>query len=237
MNASKKKLIIQGLIMGIFIILCIIATIYLYPIIKRMNTDELFRDEFKNKIASFGFFGILLLLLCFIIQNVLAVIPTAPFEIIAGLLYGTFGGIAISLIGSTLGSLVVILLVHLFGENFVKYFANIEDKKKFKFVNDPKRTEVIMFSILFMPGIPKDFLSFFVPFTKVKTLNFLVINLIARTPSVIISALFGNSLVNGHLTLAIVLFAIAAVISILGIVFNKQIVNFINHFNKNKTEE
>ncbi|UKI49907.1 MAG: hypothetical protein L6U99_00060 [Clostridium sp.] len=77
-----------------------------------------------------------------------------------------------------------------------------------------------MFSILFMPGIPKDFFKLFLyHLRRLKLLIFLVINLIARTPSVIISALFGNSLVNGHLTLAIVLFAVAAVISILGIVF------------------
>lgn len=233
---SKKKLIIQGIIILIFLILCIIATIYLYPIIKKMNTNEAFRNEFKEKISSFGIFGVLILLFCFILQNVLAIIPTSPFEIIAGLLYGTFGGICICLIGTTLGSLVVILLVHLFGENFVKYFTNIEDKKKFKFVDDPKRCEVIMFSILFMPGIPKDFLSFFVPFTKVKTIHFLIINLIARTPSVIISALFGNSLVNGNLTLAIILFIIALAISLLGLIFNKQIVSFINHFSKKENQ-
>lgn len=227
----------QIVLIALFAVICIGVTIYLYPYIKRMGSDDAYRQAFIDKIQSFGWAGIIVVIFCFVIQNVLAVIPAAPFEIIAGAMYGTWGGILVSLIGCTLGALVCILLVRLFGENFAKKFVNMEDKKKFKFVDDPGRTKVIMFSILFMPGIPKDFLCFLVPFTKVKTYQFLILNVIARAPSVFISTLFGESLLTGNLTLAIVLFAIAAVISILALVFNKKIVEFINKIAKKKIVE
>lgn len=239
MNELKlnKKLIFQIVLIALFIVGCIIATIYLYPIITRINTDEVYKEEFIKTINGFGIWGILVVLACFILQNILAVIPTAPFELVAGMLYGTVGGLVVASIGSTLGALAVILLVKLFGENFAKAFVNMEDKKKFRFVDDPKRTSVIMFCILFMPGVPKDFLSFLVPFTKVKIRTFLIINIVARIPSVIITASLGNSLINGKVSVSLVLFILSIIIALLGIVFNKQIVNLINKFGKKKEEE
>lgn len=227
-NPKKKINVFQLVILILVVAACIGITIYLFPIVRRMNSDPEFQQEFIAKIRSYGVGGAVVILFGFILQTVLAVIPTAPFEMVAGMMYGTWGGALLSLLGCTLGALVVIIFVRIFGEKFVKKLINIEDKKKFKFVDDAKRTEVIIFSILFMPGIPKDFICFLVPFTKVKTYRFLIINIVARIPSTFISVYFGDSLLTGNFKTAVILFAVAAVISVLGIVFNKQIVSFIN---------
>ncbi len=223
---SKKRKIIQIIIVIIFIICLIIGSIYFTPIVKALSNVDT-REIYIEKLRSYGMFGSVILALLFAVQVIFAVIPSEPFEIIAGIMYGPWGGFFIAQIGLSIGSIIVYYLVRLFGKGFVKSLINI-DSKKLDFLHDKTRSEVIIASILLIPGLPKDFLAFVVPFTKVSLTKFLIISFIARIPSIIMSTYLGDSFMTGNYTLTIILIGISIFIGGAGIIFNKKISNVLN---------
>ena len=222
---DKRRIIITSSILGVFIILCIVLIIVFWDYIYGLFTrDEKVINDIENMLTKYGSWAWFILLFLMILQVVFAVLPNGPFEMIAGIMYGPFKGILIALAGATLGALIVILLVKAFGKGFAGLFVNLKDGQKYKLLNDEKRCLVVMFGLLIIPGIPKDFLAFLVPFTKIKTWKFLIINLIARTPVTIFSVLFGDSIRSGNYALSISLGIVALIIGLICIIFNKKIV-------------
>ncbi len=223
---DKRRIIITSSILGVFIILCVVLIIVFWDYIYGLFTrDEKVINDIENMLTKYGSWAWLILLFFMILQVVFAVLPNGPFEMIAGIMYGPFKGILIALAGATLGALIVILLVKAFGKGFAGLFVNLKDGQKYKLLNDEKRCLVVMFGLLIIPGIPKDFLAFLVPFTKIKTWKFLIINLIARTPVTIFSVLFGDSIRSGNYALSISLGIVALIIGLICVIFNKKIVS------------
>ena len=163
-----------------------------------------------------------------VFQTVLAVIPSGPVVIIAGMMYDPWIAVLICLVGQTLGALVVIGLVKLFGYTFISLFVDLEKVKQFRILNNEKKCAVLMFSYSLIPLLPKDPLAFIVPFTKVKTWVFLLITFVARTPMTIVSVVFGNSLISGEFGLGIIIAGISALLALLCFIFNNKIVNWLD---------
>lgn len=229
-----KRRIISTITIILFILLIIIVTIYLYPYISKLNDLE-YRENFIKKIRGFGPLGMLIIIGIFVLQAILAVIPSAPIELVAGLMYGSVLGLFLCLVGSTIGSLIVIFLVKIFGTDFVELFIGLDKIQKLGIIESKERTEVVMASILLMPSLPKDFLAFLVPFTKVKVKNFLIINFLARIPSTIVTSMLGQSIITGNYKVTIILIAVSVIVGLPGLIFNKQIVNFLTR--KTKTNQ
>ena len=243
MEEEKKKqykrirIAIQIFIIIILTAVTIFACIKLYPIFIRMQKDEIYLNETINKIKSFGHFSWLILMGLQILQTVLAIIPSGPVVIITGMLYPPVLAVLICLIGQTLGALVVIALVKLFGNSFLALFIDPEQPKKFKLLEDGKRCGVLMFSYLLIPFLPKDPIAFIVPFTKVKVRYFIWINFFARLPMTIVSVIVGNSVITGHYVVGIVIGSISFILALLCFLFNKKIVLILDRFCNEKTKE
>ncbi len=221
---KKKRIVFQSIIIGIVILLMIGITILAWPyVIKLKNVT--YREHFIAKMQKMGFGGAVILVLITAIQVIFAFIPGEPVELLAGVMYGPWFGLLICTIGVTIGSIAVYYLVKSLGRSFVDKMIDIDQyEKKWKFLGNAKRMEVLIFSITLIPGIPKDFIAFLVPFTRVKLRRFLVINAIARIPSILSSTYFGSSILRGHFKLALLIFGAQAVVAAIGIIFNKQIV-------------
>lgn len=240
---KKKKLkrirtIIQIILLVLILGVAIFASIKIYPIFMKIQNDEAYREVVVTKLKSFGSFSWIILILAQILQTVLAVIPSGPIVILTGIIYtNPFIGVLISLVGQTLGALVVIGLVKLFGYSFLALFIDPEQPKKLKLLEDGKRCGVLMFSYLLIPVLPKDPIAFIVPFTNVKVKHFIWINLVARTPMTIVSVIFGNSLISGNMAAGIIIACISAFFAILCFIFNKQIVSFIDKITTKKSDD
>ena len=81
-----------------------------------------------------------------------------------------------------------------------------------------------MFILFFIPGTPKDIMTYFVPLTHMKLGHFLLLSGVARLPSVITSTVGGNALGSGNHWFAVAVFAITAVLSAAGIWMYRRIV-------------
>lgn len=242
MEEDKKKrykilrIIIQSVLICIILGLAIYACVMLFPMFKRMQDDKAYLEEILIRIRSYGNISWLILIGMQIVQTVLAIIPAGPVVILTGMLYHPAIAVIICLVGQTLGALVVIGLVKLFGYSFIALFIDPDQSKKLKLLDDGARCGVLMFSYLLIPFLPKDPIAFIVPFTKVKIRYFVLINIFARLPMTIVSVIFGNSVITGNYMASIIIGSLSFLLAVLCFVFNKKIVAWLDKFTSKKTE-
>ena len=224
MDKKKKLKIIKIIIFVIVVAICVGATIYLWPVVKRMATTE-GQLEFKQRIADSGIYGILILFALQIAQIFLFVIPGEPIEIIAGMCYGALGGTIFIMVSSAIIAMLIFMLVRKFGKQFIYDFCNEEKVKKFeenKLYKDPKKIEIIVFILFLIPGTPKDLLTYVSGLFPIKLHRFVIISTIARIPSIVTSTLAGANIATGDWKKAIFLYLIIVVIvAIIIFIFNK----------------
>ena len=164
-------------------------------------------------------------------QTVIKIIPAEPLEIGSGVLYGTWGGLLFCMLGTEIGSLVIILLTKIFGRRIVDLFVPIEKLDSLKFLQNEKRVYVSLFFIYLIPGTPKDVLTYVAGITKLNIPKFLLITGIARIPSIITSTLCGAQLIQKNYTLAAVIFVATAILGIISSLIYKKVSD-----NKDKSE-
>ena len=173
--------------------------------------------EFRDYIQSYGNYGIIVAVGIQILQVVIALIPGEFVEIGIGYAYGWFWGTILCLTGVAAGSSLIFLLVKRFGIKFVEIFVSSDKINEHKFINSEKKLKRITFILFFIPGTPKDLLTFFVGLTRMTLGEFLTITLFARIPSVVSSTLGGSFIGDGKYIMAVVVFAVTASVSLGGL--------------------
>lgn len=200
------------------------------PIVEFVNDPE----RFKMWVETYGIWGRIAFVLMVFVQVVVALIPGEPLEMVAGYAFGAIEGTLLCVIGITLGSLAVLLLVKYFGMRFVEVFFDTNKIQNLKFLKNEKRRNRLVFLLFFLPGTPKDLLTYFVGLIDIKPTHFLFMVSIARLPSIITSTLGGDALGLKKYKLAIIIMAVTLAFSGLGYL----IYNFIQKAkSKNKTEK
>ena len=76
---------------------------------------------------------------------------------------------------------------------------------------------------MFVPGTPKDLISYFVGLTEIRYSHWILLCVVARIPSVATSTLGGNALGEENLLSAVLVFGLTALFSIAGIFFYDRI--------------
>ena len=227
---QKKNIKTLKIILGIIgIILCVVFTIYLFPVMKNLSTIE-GQIAFKQKVQNMGIIGFLMLFSLQVAQIFLFIIPGEPIEILAGMCYGALWGTIFIMVSQFIISLAVFLLVKKFGRKFVYEFYSKEkiDKiRKSKVFRNSKKIEVSIILLFFIPGTPKDLLVYISGLLPINPVRFVFLTTIARFPSVVTSTLAGSNLAVGDWKMSIILYAIIMII--VGI-----IIFIFNRFDKNK---
>ena len=179
-------------------------------------------DQYRAWIEGKGLWAQISFIAMVFFQVIFAIIPGEPLEICAGYAFGAVEGTLLCMIGIALGSAVVFLLVRTLGVKLVEVFFSVEKIRSMRFLRDSRKRNALVFLIMFIPGTPKDLLSYFVGLTKMRLSEWLIISSIARIPSIVTSTLGGNALAQQNYLFAVIVFAVTAVISIAGIlIYNK----------------
>ncbi len=179
------------------------------PIVEFASNPE----RFKIWVDTYGILGRIAFVLMVFVQVVVALIPGEPLEMVAGYAFGAVEGTILCVIGITLGSLAVLLLVKCFGTRFVEIFFDTGKIQNLKFLKNEKRRNRLIFLLFFLPGTPKDLLTYFVGLVDIKISHFLLIVSLARLPSIITSTLGGDALGLKKYKLAIIIMAITLALS------------------------
>ena len=125
------------------------------PLIRFVSDADAFRAfvEKNSWWSRVAFLGML------VFQVVFAIIPGGAFEVAGGYAFGAAEGTILSVVGTTLGSILVFLLVRRWGLRYVLLFFTREQLASAKFMHDEKRLYLIAFIAFIIPGTPKDLLE------------------------------------------------------------------------------
>ncbi len=225
---EKKKLNIKELIKNslpiiIFILLLLALTWIFWPYVKALGTEE-GRKAFGAWVDGLGFGGWLVTLGIQLLQIFVAFIPGEPVELLLGYIWGPWLGMLTCLVGIFIGTLTIFLLVRRLGMRFVRKIVGTDDLTKYKFLSDKNKVELTVFILFFIPGTPKDALTYIAPIAPISPMKYLLIATFARIPSIITSTLLGDSIADGDYLMAVIVFAVTALISVLGIVFGNRFI-------------
>lgn len=213
-KAYKKQIIMSAVLFVIIALICLMLYEPFMDILSNMQS-------FRKYLQGYGIFGFGIMCLIMALQVVFVFLPGEIVEIASGYIYGTWGGMLACAIGTIIGTVIVFVLVR-----FIKNKIFVQkDDAKVNFLVNHKNLEFVIFLIFFIPGTPKDALTYIAPYTKISLWKFLLLTSIARIPSVITSTISGNALGVENYTLSIVVFLVTGIISLMGIVvYNKYII-------------
>lgn len=219
---SNRKLLATLIGFLSFAVLSVIICIYIMPPLSSITQDGA-REAFQKKIEGYGFGGVLIMFGIQVLQIVIAFIPGEPIEVLMGIMYGTFGGLVLSLTGCAVGTSIVFLAVKKFGQPLFEVFFDKKNIERFEFLKNSKKLKLLIFILFFIPGTPKDLLTYFAPLTPIKAADFLLLSVFARIPSIITSTYAGSSIIGGNLVKTVIIFAATAALGIAGIIISNKI--------------
>lgn len=232
MKKQNKAKIIKLIALIIILAVLVIATIYMMPIMKQINTSE-GQTQFKEKITNSGITGMLILFGLELAQVVLAILPGEPVELLAGICFGPIWGTIFLMISVFIVTAMIYFFVKKYGKDFIYEFFpkekvnKLENSKLFK---DPKKLETVIALLFLIPGTPKDLLVYIGGLLPIKTSRFLAIATLLRFPSIISSTIAGDKLLNGQWQISLLAYLITFIITIIVIII-------VNKLDKNKVAE
>lgn len=217
---DRHKKALYAAAIAIFILFTLAVSWFVgWPLIRFVRQPE----QFRAWVQGHGLLGQLAFLGMTVLQIVIAIIPGEPLELGAGYAFGFWRGTLLCEIGILLGGLLVFLFVRRFGVKAVEVFFPREKIESLRFLHNEKRLALWVFILFFIPGTPKDIMTYIVPLTPMKLSTFLLLSTVARLPSVVTSTIGGNALGTGKLTFALIVFGATALISALGILIYRRI--------------
>lgn len=196
------------LYIGIFLILY-------FTLGKQLTVIISDKNSMKEWISSFGIYDEVVFVLIRALQTVIKIIPAEPLEIGAGYIWGTYKGLALCMLGTEIGSAIILILTSVFGTKLLNMLFDLEQIKKWSFISNVKRKYLFLTVLYLIPGTPKDFITYFVGVTDTKILPFLIITGLARIPSIVTSTWCGEILDKGSLMHFILAFSAITIISLL----------------------
>ncbi len=175
-------------------------------------------DKVRALVNAYPFRSRVLFFVLTMLQVILAVIPGEPFEIAAGYAFGSIEGTVLSMAAIYAASLIIFLVVKRYGRPVIELFFEPEQIDGVKLFNRPKQLNLLMFLLMFIPGTPKDILTYLAGLTPMKLGTWMKI-LLARFFSVVTSTVSGGLLGSKEYVLSAIVFGIGAIAAVVGFVF------------------
>lgn len=216
MNETVKKVIKIASIAIFITIICILGYIS-WKVAMDKESFKLWMDA-HGVVGRFVFIGMVIL------QIMVAIVPGGPIEVAGGYAFGAVEGTVLFIVGATIGSLLVFILVRKFGQKFVELYFKEHEIKKLDFLKDDEKRDMLFMILFVIPGTPKDLLCYVAGLTRMKFGMFLFICSIGRLPAVIGSAISGSALSGEKFVTAIIALAVTIILSGLGILIYYRIV-------------
>lgn len=197
--------------------IAVLVLLFIYigkPFVKLLDNP----GQFKDWVQSHGIWGYVVYVLMTALQVFAAIIPGEPFEIAAGYAFGWFGGTLLAMLGIALGQAIVFGIIRKFGRRALDLFIPQSKVESIKFFRDTGNMFRMVFLLFFIPGTPKDLLTYCVALTKIDFVSFITITMIARMPSILSSTLSGDALSSGNYLFAGIIIGVSAVVAVVGMV-------------------
>ena len=217
-EAHKKKIYLFAIIVAL-IFIAAVGYLVGKPMIEFVREPE----RFRAWVDSSGFVSRVIFVGMVVFQLIIALIPGEPLEMGAGYAFGAVEGTILCIIGCVIGSALVFLFVRRFGVKLVEVFFPREKIRSLRFLQDSRRLNLLTFIVFFIPGTPKDLLSYFIGLTDMKLGTWLLITAVARIPSIVTSTVTGDALGLKDYQFALIAFGVTLALSLAGILVYRRL--------------
>lgn len=217
-EAHKKKIYLFAIIVAL-IFIAAVGYLVGKPMVEFVREPE----RFRAWVDSSGFVSRVVFVGMVVFQLIIALIPGEPLEMGAGYAFGAVEGTILCIIGCVIGSALVFLFVRRFGVKLVEVFFPREKIRSLRFLQDSRRLDLLTFIVFFIPGTPKDLLSYFIGLTDMKLGTWLCITAVARIPSIVTSTVTGDALGLKDYQFALIAFGVTLALSLLGILVYRRL--------------
>lgn len=221
--ASRKRRMFQrSLALGT--VLLTLATFVVVYILWGESFVDFFSDpsNIRDMVARNPLKSRLLFFFANFIQVVIAIMPGEPFELAAGYAFGAVEGTLICMAAVYAASIPIFLLVKRYGRPVIELFFEPEKIDEVKLFQKPGRLNALMFILMFVPGTPKDILTYLAGLTPMKLSTWLLV-VSARILSVVTSTVSGGLIGSQNYLFAITVFLVTAFIALLGIFLYRRL--------------
>lgn len=213
MDYDRKRKLLAGISISVVLLLMVLLTLF---VCRWLNSFS--QEDFREHVRSFGVLAPLVMLALQILQVFIALIPGEIVESAAGYVLGPWMGTAVCYAGIAFASALIFVLTRRYGVKLVEVFVSREKIKQLRFLNTEQKRNALIFLLFFIPGTPKDLLTYFVGLTDIRLRTFLLLSMAARIPSVITSTFGGYLLGQERYIGAVILYGITGTLSLLGMV-------------------
>ncbi|MCL2446497.1 MAG: VTT domain-containing protein [Oscillospiraceae bacterium] len=168
--------------------------------------------------------GLALMMVLQVMPVVVAAVPSSLTSLVGGMVYGFWGGMALTIIGSAIGSSIAFFLARLLGQRVLTLFLSRKKIQKIEGMLDGNGSVLVLLFLYAIPS-PKDFFSYFLGLSSMSYWKFILISTIGRIPGMLVTVYFGTLALgeSPNWTLMIIVAVLAAVVSILVMIFSKRI--------------
>ncbi|WP_255467138.1 TVP38/TMEM64 family protein [Raoultibacter phocaeensis] len=164
-----------------------------------------------------GLLAPVLMALLVVAQVVVAVLPGEPLELGAGYAFGFWEGTALCLVGSLIGTVIVVALTRTVGIKVVELFFSREKIESVSWLRSSKRFELILFVCFLIPGTPKDIMTYVAGLTPCRASRIAAITTIGRIPSIISSTLASAYAAEGNWAATAIVAGLTLVLVVIGV--------------------
>jgi uncharacterized membrane protein YdjX (TVP38/TMEM64 family) len=220
-NRIKPHLFAHIIMLVVFLSLVAYISFKFGPAITRLMSRP---ERFKEFIDAYGSTSVLLYILIQAAHVIIVVIPGEIVQIAGGYAFGTLYGTLYSLIGIIVGTLIVFFATRLVGYTLVRTFVSPEKLKRFDFLINSPKSEITLFVLFLIPGLPKDTLVYISGLTPIRPWRFLLICTIARFPGLWGSAYIGANLQEKDYVPVWIMSGLALMLFVVGILIKDKVI-------------
>ncbi|MEK7642388.1 MAG: VTT domain-containing protein [Patescibacteria group bacterium] len=184
-----KKL--QIVVFFIFIILICLSIIFY----------TLYENEFDPKglqqtVLSFGVWAPIIFIALYIMATVF--IPSSPFMVLSGMLFGFKMGMTYSLIGGFVSAILVFMFSRFLGKNWVESILQKKYFGKLNSYNQKLESKALLDLIILriLPIMPFNALNILMGVSRIGARNYILGTMVGLIPSTVITVYFGDLLVR-----------------------------------------
>ena len=229
-QTDKRALLIR---VG-FIVLCAAVLIGLVYLAFGQAAPELLpllKNGDEEQIAAYlgsqnSITGIISTAVLAFLQPVSIILPGAPIQIAAGVVYGTLKGFLICHISYVFSNLVLFYLARVLGQKMDKFVFHFSDKANF--LQDAQYPAYMTAMACLIPVIPNGIIPYAAARTKMRFHEFLIAVVLGSFFPILVMCAIGKRILRGEFIYAAVLLGFCLVVVIVLTLLRKQVVNLMH---------
>jgi uncharacterized membrane protein YdjX (TVP38/TMEM64 family) len=165
-----------------------------------------------------------------VFQVIVSIIPAQAVQIAAGYAYNFWIAYLVCVVGLCVGTVATYFIAKLLGRDAMHLLFGEERIGRFVDKLNSKKAYILLFIIFLIPGIPKDLFAYAAGISQMNAFAFFLISVVARTPALMASILFGGMIRSGSHVGMIILALALATLCVLGLKFHNKLADAANRF-------